>query len=570
MAWTGLTLTVDGRNALNQAQMNNRLCFKAIVIGDGNPPGNFGTQKSLVHPLYELSDLKVDMTDEGCALTADFPAVDDDYYFREIGVIVATEDGDKLYVYDNCGDDAQYIVSTTGAERTQKRIRLYLTISDVADVAVSAPAILYVDYDEYEKDIEELNQKIDVLGTNDISGIGDGSVTGAITALKSVAFSGSYNDLSDKPPIPVAVAVKGNAEAAYRTGNVNLTPANIGLGNVANERQYSASNPQPSVAGSSGSCTGNAATATALTTNAGSAAQPVYFSGGKPVACTAYASASVNYANSAGTAATATKATQDGNGRNIAATYFPKTGGALNGHIDMENNKHIKMKDTSGVLIELLGVNTANNIHMGDYNGLNISPTFLHAQGSQYDFYGGSFHPASSNARTLGDASHLWKTVYAKTGTINTSDRTKKHDICDISEVYEQLFLKLQPKSFVFKDGDRVHIGAISQDVEEAMTELGIEPEQFAGFCKDVRYEYKEFNKEDGTPVESSKIPCTDAEGNFIYDYSLRYQEFIFLTVHMTKRLWERMDSLETENEVWKEKLNNLEAKIEELLEKAN
>lgn len=160
MAWTGLTLTVDGRNALNQAQINNRLCFKAIVIGDGNPPGNFGTQKSLVHPLYELTDLKVDMTDEGCALTADFPAVDDDYYFREIGVIVATEDGDKLYVYDNCGDDAQYIVSTTGAERTQKRIRLYLTISDVADVAVSAPAILYVDYDEYENAVTSLEQTI--------------------------------------------------------------------------------------------------------------------------------------------------------------------------------------------------------------------------------------------------------------------------------------------------------------------------------------------------------------------------------------------------------------------------
>ena len=32
--------------------------------------------------------------------------------------------------------------------------------------------------------------------------------------------------------------------------------------------------------------TGNAATATALTTSAGSATQPVYFSGGKPVATT--------------------------------------------------------------------------------------------------------------------------------------------------------------------------------------------------------------------------------------------------------------------------------------------
>lgn len=36
--------------------------------------------------------------------------------------------------------------------------------------------------------------------------------------------------------------VKGNAESTYRTGNVNLTPANVGLGNVANERQFSAQN----------------------------------------------------------------------------------------------------------------------------------------------------------------------------------------------------------------------------------------------------------------------------------------------------------------------------------------
>lgn len=40
------------------------------------------------------------------------------------------------------------------------------------------------------------------------------------------------------------------------------------------------------VSGSSGSCTGNSATATALTTSAGSATQPIYFSDGKPVACT--------------------------------------------------------------------------------------------------------------------------------------------------------------------------------------------------------------------------------------------------------------------------------------------
>lgn len=47
-------------------------------------------------------------------------------------------------------------------------------------------------------------------------------------SLATVATSGSYNDLTNKPTIPPAVSVKGNAESSYRTGQVNLTPANIG------------------------------------------------------------------------------------------------------------------------------------------------------------------------------------------------------------------------------------------------------------------------------------------------------------------------------------------------------
>ncbi len=38
----------------------------------------------------------------------------------------------------------------------------------------------------------------------------------------------SYSEIKNTPSIPAAVAVKGNAESSYRTGNVNLTPANIG------------------------------------------------------------------------------------------------------------------------------------------------------------------------------------------------------------------------------------------------------------------------------------------------------------------------------------------------------
>ena len=160
MAWTGLVLTVEGRNALNQAQLAGRINFKSIVVGDGAAPVNFRTLKGLVHQLYEITDIKVDMTEEGCTITADFPKVEYDYYFREIGVIVSTDEGDKLYVYDNCEDDAQYIVSSTGVETTKKRIRLSLAISDVAEIAVSAAEILYVAYDDYEETVEALKQNL--------------------------------------------------------------------------------------------------------------------------------------------------------------------------------------------------------------------------------------------------------------------------------------------------------------------------------------------------------------------------------------------------------------------------
>lgn len=157
MAWTGLTLTVEGQNALNKAQLSNKMNIKSIVVGDGETPKNFRTLKGLVNQLYEITDLKIDMTDNGCTLTAEFPKVDYDYYFREIGIIVTTDDGEKLYVYDNCGDDAQYIVNTTGVENTKKRLRLSLVISDVAEITVSNPDILYVAYDDFEREIQTLH-----------------------------------------------------------------------------------------------------------------------------------------------------------------------------------------------------------------------------------------------------------------------------------------------------------------------------------------------------------------------------------------------------------------------------
>lgn len=221
--------------------------------------------------------------------------------------------------------------------------------------------------------------------------------------------------------------------------------------------------------------------------------------------------------------------------------------------LNLPNALWLRAHNTAGTLTRLIGMNSNDNVHMGDYNGDNISPVYIHAKGKQYNFTDAAFCPNVTNDVPLGLSNKRWSTVYAKTGTINTSDRTKKHDIKDLTEVYEKLFLKLQPKSFIFNDGDRVHIGAISQDVEDAMQELGMSAEDFAGFCKDIRYDYREYN-DDGTPVEESRYVVTDDDGNPVYDYALRYQDFIFLTIHMVQKLFIKMEKIETEMNAMKKK----------------
>lgn len=73
-------------------------------------------------------------------------------------------------------------------------------------------------------------------------------VNNALTFTGST--SGSYDGSSAKSvSIPAAVAVKGNAEETYRTGNVNITPQNIGAvgntgGDMTGNLNISKSNPE--------------------------------------------------------------------------------------------------------------------------------------------------------------------------------------------------------------------------------------------------------------------------------------------------------------------------------------
>lgn len=65
----------------------------------------------------------------------------------------------------------------------------------------------------------------DIVEINTIEGLDAKNVQDALVKIKDIADNGGVT------------GVKGNSETDYRKGNVNITPTNIGLGNVTNHAQ---------------------------------------------------------------------------------------------------------------------------------------------------------------------------------------------------------------------------------------------------------------------------------------------------------------------------------------------
>ncbi|MBR1730391.1 MAG: hypothetical protein IJ728_12810 [Selenomonadaceae bacterium] len=86
------------------------------------------------------------------------------------------------------------------------------------------------------------------------------NATSSADGLMSKSDKSKLDGIATGAQVNSITGVKGNSESTYRTGNINITAANIGLGNVANTADAD------KTVKSAGTCTGNSATATKLQT----------------------------------------------------------------------------------------------------------------------------------------------------------------------------------------------------------------------------------------------------------------------------------------------------------------
>lgn len=109
----------------------------------------------------------------------------------------------------------------------------------------------------------------------------------------------------------------------------------------------------------------------------------------------------------------------------------------------------------------------------------------------------GELYPSIDSLSSLGRSSNRWTTIYATTGTINTSDINEKQDIEEITGIEKTIAtqIKSKIKKFRFKDAvsikgsdARIHFGVIAQEVRDCFIENGLNPYEYGLFCEDKWY----------------------------------------------------------------------------------
>jgi hypothetical protein len=205
-----------------------------------------------------------------------------------------------------------------------------------------------------------------------------------------------------------------------------------------------------------------------------------------------------------------------------------------NSSLGLPNNKPLRFADTGGTYYSGVSLNSNDDWTFGANNGSNFV-SVTSGSGGVFQAVGTTsitqcttveFRPVPDGTINLGGASNRWGTVYASTGTINTSDERSKQDVRSLEDTEYAVALKCKSliKAYRFKDavaekGDkaRIHFGVLAQEIQSAFSSEGLNADDYGLFCYD-EWEAKEaVYGEDGNVVAAA----VDA-GN---RYGIRYDE---------------------------------------------
>ena len=166
----------------------------------------------------------------------------------------------------------------------------------------------------------------------------------------------------------------------------------------------------------------------------------------------------------------------------------------------------------------------------------------------------GNLIPSSSSVY-CGTTPNPFAGGYSSGGWKTTSDRRKKKDFRKLLEDdrFERFFELLQPMEYrLIENDEKMHIGFVAQDVEQAMTDCGISENEFYGL------EHAVFSEKDFESNEEWE-KFLEQNGGANDMYTLCYQEFIALNTAMIQKLQNRCNDFERRLSALERSVSNAE-----------
>jgi hypothetical protein len=152
----------------------------------------------------------------------------------------------------------------------------------------------------------------------------------------------------------------------------------------------------------------------------------------------------------------------------------------------LSNNKALWIADSAGVYKNTVSLSSGDDFNFGNDTGANFT-NLQSGSGGIYHVVSGAnvtqtatgvFRPVPDGSVNLGGPSNRWSTVYATTGTINTSDANDKKDIRSLSDKEKAVGVALRAliRAYKWKAGpEETYVGVIAQDVIAAFDAEGLD-----------------------------------------------------------------------------------------------
>lgn len=204
--------------------------------------------------------------------------------------------------------------------------------------------------------------------------------------------------------------------------------------------------------------------------------------------------------------------------------------------LNLPNNKIIRFANAAGTYVNAATLNASNNWSFGSNTGATFTNlisgstgVYLAPNGTSTAFCTtAAFQPVVDGTTNLGGVSNRWNTVYASTGTINTSDARNKQDVDVLNDAERRVATALRKsiRKYKFRDAvkekgsaARIHVGVIAQDVMAIFKSEGLDASQYGILCHDTWEAKDAILDADGSVIS----PAREAGER----YGIRYDELM-------------------------------------------